>query len=478
MTQPLTIVWFRQDLRLADNPALRSATERGAVLPVYIWSPGEEGDWPLGGASKWWLHRSLESLTNDLARRHAKLILRQGASLDTLQSLSEETGADTVYWNRRYEPAMVERDKQIKQTLRDAGIEAKSFNGSLLYEPWEIKNKQGEPYQVFTPFWKACLAHRKDHDPLPEPDRVSSPDEWPDSDELADLDLQPRIPWDEGMREFWEVGAAAAEKQLRSFVKQAAADYKDQRNALADDGTSRLSPYLHFGEISPRQVWAEAQAAIAADKEASTGVETFLSEIGWREFGYQLLYHFPKTTNQSLREPFRDFPWRKNQKRLRRWQRGQTGYPVVDAAMRQLWHTGWMHNRARMIVASFLTKHLLLAWQSGAEWFWDTLVDADLASNTLGWQWSAGCGADAAPYFRIFNPMTQGEKFDPEGDYVRRWVPELAKLPAKWIYRPWEAPSEVLAEAGVKIGENYPEPMVEHSKARQSALDAYEKIRT
>ena len=279
------------------------------------------------------------------------------------------------------------------------------------------------------------------------------------------------------MRETWKVGTSAAEQQLQRFVVEACSHYEVGRNQLANDGTSRLSPALHFGEISPRQVWAETQAALAAKKSTEAGATCFLSEIGWREFGYHLLYHFPHTTKKPLREPFEKFPWSNSKKNLQRWQRGQTGYPVVDAAMRQLWHTGWMHNRARMIVASFLCKHLLIRWQRGAEWFWETLVDADLASNTLGWQWTAGCGADAAPYFRIFNPITQGEKFDPEASYIRRWVPELAKLPTKWIYQPWQAPSEVLAEANVRLGEDYPQPIVDHPVARQAALDAYEQIR-
>lgn len=477
MSDRTTIVWFRQDLRLADNPALSEAAAQGTVVPVYIWAPDEEKPWEPGGATRWWLHQSLTSLAKDLEDRGSQLILRAGSSLDCLQKLIDETGASAIYWNRRYEPAIIKRDKQIKETLKDDDIDAQSFNGSLLFEPWEIETQKGDPYQVFTPFWKNCLGRDADHEPLSIPKSLPQPDAWPDSDDLDNWQLEPEIPWDEGMRDTWEVGADAAEAQLEQFVAESVGAYEESRNQMAEDGTSRLSPYLHFGEISPRQVWTATRDAIDDDAKAEDGAKVFLSEIGWREFAYHLLFHFPETTTKPLREKFADFPWSKSKKNLRRWQRGRTGYPVVDAAMRQLWHTGWMHNRARMIVASFLCKHLLLPWQRGAEWFWDTLVDADLSSNTLGWQWTAGCGADAAPYFRIFNPITQGEKFDPDGEYIRSWVPELEKLPTKWLYQPWEAPDEVLEEAEVKLGDIYPKPIVEHSEARQKALDAYDEIK-
>ncbi|MEM8945217.1 MAG: deoxyribodipyrimidine photo-lyase [Planctomycetota bacterium] len=477
MDAPTAIVWFRHDLRLGDNPALHAALAVGNVIPVYIWSPEEEGSWPPGGASRWWLHQSLTRLAEHLQKLGSRLILRHGSSLNCLQTLAAETGASSVFWNRRYEPSVIDRDKCIKQTLQDASLEACSFNGSLLFEPWEIKNKQGKPFQVFTPFWKNCLARDANLDPLPTPATLPSPNDWPASDELVDWQLEPTIPWDAGIRETWTVGEVAAHEQLQQFVAELMTEYKDQRDFMAIEATSRLSPYLHFGEVSPRQIWVEVQAALAGSEGEHRGATHFLSEVGWREFGYHLLYHFPDTSTLALRKNFRDFPWSNNAENLRRWQRGQTGYPVVDAAMRQLWHTGWMHNRARMIVASFLCKHLLIPWQRGAEWFWDTLVDADLASNTLGWQWTAGCGADAAPYFRIFNPITQGEKFDPAGEYIRRWVPELAALPNKWLYQPWAAPDEVLADAGVALGSDYPEPIVDHPTARQAALDAYQAVK-
>ncbi len=477
MRDATTIVWFRQDLRLTDNPALSAAVEQGCVIPVYILSIDEESPWKLGGASRWWLHQSLTILAADLERRGSRLILRSGNALETLQQLIAETGATSVYWNRRYEPTIIKRDKTIKQKLHGDAIDVESFNGSLLFEPWEIATKQGDPYKVFTPFWKSCLARTAEPKPLRAPRSLRPPSKWPRSEKLTDWHLEPKIRWDEGMRKCWDVGENAAGKQLVKFAKQAAADYEDQRNLMAEDGTSRLSPHLHFGEISPRQVWAKLQAILDANPDAKDGADTFLSEIGWREFAYHLLYHFPHTTKKPLRENFVDFPWSQSKHDLHRWQRGETGYPVVDAAMRQLWHTGWMHNRARMIVASFLCKHLRIPWQRGAKWFWDTLVDADLASNTLGWQWTAGCGADAAPYFRIFNPMTQGEKFDPTGAYIRQWVPELAELPTKWLYKPWEAPDSLLNEARVTLGDTYPTPIVDHGEARQAALDAYEKIK-
>jgi deoxyribodipyrimidine photo-lyase len=481
MSTPITIVWFRQDLRIADQPALRRAVDRGEVIPVYIWAPDEEGDWRPGGASRWWLHHSLASLDQQLRACGTKLVLRRGPTQQALDELIAATGATAVYWNRRYEPAAIERDKQVKASLLSRGILAESFNGSLLHEPWTIATKQSEPYQVFTPFWKACLAADASREVLPAPREIPSPLKLPRSLPLDELELLPRISWDAGFYEAWDVGSSAAEGRLRRFVSERIADYHEDRDRVDIDGSSRLSPHLHFGEISPRQVWR----AVEKDSGHSTsrsqpfgkGAEVFLKELGWREFAYHLLYHFPATTNEPLRQQFRSFPWRRSEVDLRAWQRGETGYPIVDAAMRQLWATGYLPNRTRMIVASFLTKDLRLPWLKGAEWFWDTLVDADLANNTLGWQWTAGCGADAAPYFRVFNPVLQAEKADPQGDYIRRWVPELAKLPTKWIREPWQAPAETLAAAGVELGRNYPRPMVDHHEARDAALAAYERIK-
>ncbi|QDT71854.1 cryptochrome/photolyase family protein [Lacipirellula limnantheis] len=481
MSTPTTIVWLRQDLRLADQPALRRAASRGRVIPVYIYAPEEEGDWPPGGASRWWLHHSLESLDEQLRQLGSRLIRRRGTTQDILNELLEETGATAVYWNRRYEPAAIERDKTVKAALLAMGVQAESFNGSLLYEPWTIRTKQDAPYQVFTPFWKACLATETVHESLPAPRELVSPPKWPKSLPLDELELLPSNSWDAQFYETWQAGAPAAERRLRQFVNETVRRYHEDRDRADFDGSSRLSPHLHFGELSPRQIWAAVEKSSgkvpAGKSKLGQGAEVFLKEVGWREFAYHLLYHFPSTTKEPLREQFRRFPWRRSATELWSWQRGQTGFPIVDAAMRQLWATGYMPNRTRMIVASFLTKDLRLSWQQGARWFWDTLVDADLANNTLGWQWTAGCGADAAPYFRVFNPTMQAEKADPHGDYIRRWVPELATLPTKWLREPWTAPAEELAAAGVKLGETYPQPMVDHHEARDAALAAYERVK-
>lgn len=476
-----TLVWFRTDLRLADNPALHHAQALGQpIIPVYIHEPSEEGDWLLGGASKWWMHHSLAALEQSLTKLGSRLIILRGPSLETLQKLIAEHGITHVVWNRRYEPAIIQRDERIKTTLKGQGIDAQSFNGSLLHEPWEVKTREGKPYQVYTPMWKAYQLLDPPREPLPAPKRLNSPEKWPASVKLEELKLLPFIKWDTGFYEAWSPGEAAAQQRLKTFVKKTVGEYKNQRDMPGIDGTSQLSPYLHFGDISPNQIWYAVQDVRADGKPSKAFLEqseVYLKEVVWREFAYHLLFHFPHTPMEPLRAEFNAFPWNDDNTLLRAWQRGRTGYPIVDAGMRQLWHTGWMHNRVRMIVASFLVKHLLIPWQRGAEWFWDTLVDADLASNTLGWQWTAGCGADAAPYFRVFNPMTQGSKFDAEGAYVKRWVPELAKLPAEYVHAPWEAPPLILAEAGIILGKTYPHPIVDHNTAREAALAAYARMR-
>ncbi len=486
MPAPVTIVWFRKDLRLADHPALLAAAARGVVLPVFIWAPDEEGDWAPGGASRWWFHRSLTSLDQSLRDRGSRLIVRRGPSVDTLRQLAEETGADTVTWNRRYEPAIVDRDTAVKQGLTDAGLNAESFNGSLLYEPWTVSTQQDAPYRVYTPFWKNT---QEQHDPPPKPqdapDDLTPPAEWPDSLAVDDLGLDPTIDWDAGLRETWTPGEAAGHRRLDLFLDEILTGYADSRNVPGVDGTSRMSPYLHHGEISPRQAWHAVRAYMTdgqrnLDQAQKKQCWVYLKELVWREFSYHVLFHFPTTPLQPLKPKYEAFEWvDREQGRLwlEAWQRGRTGYPIVDAAMRQLWQIGWMHNRCRMITASFLIKHLRVPWQEGARWFWDTLVDADLADNTMGWQWSAGCGADAQPFFRIFNPMSQGEKFDPKGTYVRRYVPELKNLPDEVLHRPWEAAPEVLRRAGVTLGETYPEPLVQHKAARAAALEAYEAVK-
>ena len=476
-----TIVWFRQDLRLGDNPALAAALEDGSpVIPVYLHAPAEEGAWAPGGASRWWLHHSLAKLDESLHALGSRLCLRQSEdSQASLLALAEECGATRVVWNRRYEPASLARDRRIKAALRDAGLVTDSFNGGLLHEPWTVKTKSGGPFQVFTPFWRHCLSLDEPGPLLPVPPAIPAPRRLPKSVTLASLELLPGIDWAGGIREAWSPGADAAHGALQRFLTEAFDDYATARDRPAVSGTSGLSPHLHFGELGPREVWhATRRFAEARGHHSSWRQSQFLTELGWREFAYHLLYHFPHTPQSPLRANYARFPWKTQTAAFRAWTRGATGYPIVDAGLRQLWHTGWMHNRVRMIVASFLIKDLLVDWTRGAQWFWDTLVDADLASNTLGWQWVAGCGADAAPFFRIFNPTTQGSKFDPEGDYVRKWIPELARLPAEWIHRPSEAPPEVLAAANVRLGVQYPRPIVDHDVARKQALAALATVRS
>lgn len=475
-----TIVWFRHDLRLADNPALASAQKRGGpVVPVFIWSPEEEGAWPPGGASRWWLHQSLAALDVRSREVGSRLIIRCGPALATLREVAKETHADAVFWNRRYEPAVSARDAKVKEALGSDGLAAESFNAALLHEPWTIQNQSGKPFQVFTPFWRHCPAKSEPAEPLPAPKKLLAPSKWPKSLALEELELQPKMNWADGLRAAWQPGELGATANLNCFLAKAFDDYTDQRNRPDITGTSRLSPHLHFGEISPRQVWHGLRRMAVKRRlpvERWRGSQ-FLAEIGWREFAHHLLSHFPHTPTEPLRADFKKFPWRKDAAWLHAWQKGRTGYPIVDAGMRELWTTGWMHNRVRMIVASFLVKDLLMDWQEGARWFWDTLVDADLASNTLGWQWTAGCGADAAPYFRVFNPTSQSEKFDPNGDYIRRWCPELAKLPTKWIHQPHGAPPEVLRAARVELGRDYPQHIVNHAIAREVALEAFARIK-
>ena len=477
------ILWFRNDLRLRDNAALEAALEtHAAIIPVYIHDDSGDGIWKMGSASRWWLHHSLEALDASLREHGSRLVLAQGDSLVVLRKLVAATKASAVLWNRRYEPTSSTRDNQMKAELTAIGIEAKSFNSALLFEPHAITNKQGRPFQVFTPYWRHCLIQPVQKEiALPKRTNLPAPPIWPRSLEIEKLNLLPEQNWADGFAEVWEPGEAGAQKRLKGFFATKSGDYDEARNWPDKDATSRFSPHLHFGEIGPRQLWAAAKA-LSKDSGVfppNAGVQRFMTEIGWREFAHHLLYHFPSTPNQPLRSKFAAFPWAADPRnvKLQAWQRGQTGYPIVDAGMRQLWHTGWMHNRVRMIAASFLVKHLRLSWTHGAAWFWDTLVDADLANNTLGWQWSAGCGADAAPYFRIFAPVTQGEKFDAEGEYVRRWIPELAEMPAKWVHKPWEAPTNVLTEAGVELGKNYPRPIVDHVKARTDALAAFKTLR-
>lgn len=474
-----TLVWFRHDLRLADNPALYHALERSSpVVPVFIWAPDEEGDWAPGDAQQWWLYHSLAALAADLRNKGSRLLIRTGPSLDTLRDLIDASGADAVYWNERYTPTLAQRDKQVADKLKADGIDIATFPARLLHDPSAIRTTSGGPYHIFTPFWKKLQAQLDVPDPLPVPrmGKTRSPDAWPSSRTLDDLGLLPAIDWTKGLRETWTPGEAAAQDRLAYFVENLLIDYEDYRNRPDLDGTSLLSPHLHHGELSPRQVWHAVKSWVQ-NAPMQDAAQVYLSEIAWREFSYHLLVHYPETPREPLKDKFSQFAWKIDASRLERWQKGLTGYPIVDAGMRQLWHIGWMHNRVRMIVASFLTKDLLIPWQDGARWFWDTLVDADLANNTMGWQWSAGSGADAQPFFRIFNPISQGQRYDPNGDYIRKWIPELGTLPAPYIYRPWKAPVDVLAKANVTLGEDYPEPIVHHAAARNEALAAYQQIR-
>jgi deoxyribodipyrimidine photo-lyase len=475
-----TVVWFRQDLRVADNPALDAAVRAGQpVVPLYLYAPQEEGRWAPGAASRWWLHGSLMQLERDLRALGARLILRRAAdSLAELKAVAAACGATRVLWNRRYEPNVIARDRRIKSELQACGLEVASYNSALLREPWEVANKAGAAFQVFTPFWRHCLGLADPDEPLPAPPRITAPERWPESQRLEELGLLPRIDWAAGMREAWVPGSAAALAQLEHFLSDAFEQYPNARDRPDLGGTSRLSPHLHFGELSPRQIWHGLRRFATTDGQHGAWRQSqFLAELGWREFAHHLLYHFPHTPEQPLRANFARFPWNSDAPNLRAWQLGRTGYPIVDAGLRQLWHTGWMHNRVRMIVGSFLVKDLLLPWNLGADWFWDTLVDADLASNTLGWQWVAGCGADAAPYFRIFNPVSQATRFDPEANYIRKWVPELARLPTRFIHEPWAAPPMALSAAGVELGSSYPHRLVDHGVARERALQALASLR-
>jgi deoxyribodipyrimidine photo-lyase len=444
-------MWFRRDLRLADNPALAAACANSdRVVLLYVHAPDEEGDWRPGAASRWWLHHSLEQLSASLCRRGAELHLRRGPSLDTLLSVARATGAGCVYWNRLYEPALAARDEQVASALGAAGLEVQTFNSSMLVEPWEPRTRDGGPYRVFTPYWRACAPQLEAQPrPLPPP-RINAAHLAGPGPALPDLGLRPSIRWDAGLEAAWQPGEAAALQRLEAFCDSVLGGYADSRDRPDLDGTSRLSPHLHFGELGPRQCLAAARNALAGRPDRTAGCDAFLRELGWREFASHVLHHFPHTSSAPLDARFAGFTWEPDARLLDAWQRGRTGFAIVDAGMTQLWRTGWMHNRVRMIVASLLTKNLRQPWIDGARWFWDTLVDADLASNTLGWQWVAGCGADAAPYFRIFNPLVQAARHDPDGAYTRRWLRGDGSSPVA--------------------------PIVDLRASRAAALDAYSRL--
>jgi deoxyribodipyrimidine photo-lyase len=482
----VAIVWLRRALRLADNPALAAAlAEADAVVPVYVHAPESAGTWRPGTAALGWLARSLGALDAAAAERGSRLVVRTGPPADALAALAAECGASVVHFDRRYEPAAAETDARVRAALESGGVAARTHNCSLLVEPDALTKASGGPHRVFSAYYRAWLGLQagapgsaaSSGPPLPAPARIPAPPVVPHGLDPAAVGRDSAgVPADPGA--YWRPGEAGAQSLLARFLDEAVAHYEEGRDRPDWFGTSRLSPHLAFGEIGPRQVAHELSARVGHDgaDESAAGGRAFLRQLAWREYAYHLLHHFPHTQDRPLRPAFEDFPWSEDAASMEAWRTGRTGYPIVDAGMRELLATGWMHNRVRMVVASFLTKDLLIPWQSGARWFWERLVDADLANNTLGWQWVAGCGADAAPYFRVFNPALQGEKHDPDGAYVRSWVPELAALPSRWIHRPWQAPAEALSAAGVTLGRTYPAPVVDHAEARRRALAAYAAV--
>ena len=465
----IAIHWFRQDLRLYDNPGLTKAVQHAHILPIYILDDENAGAYGMGGASNWWLYHSLHALNISL---NHQLSVYKGNPQTVFNDLLMRFEVEAVYWNRCYEPWRIHRDRSIKQQLSAVGIEVHTDNASLLWEPWEIHKDDREPYKIFTPFYrKGCLHARAPRLPLPKPEDVSY---IFDSNEIGidRLGLLSKTPWHTKLEPYWEIGEVGAHKRFEDFIAIGLPAYKDGRNIPSKHYVSRLSPHLHFGEISPNQLWHRVRTL-----EDNHHIDHFCSELGWREFSYNQLYHNPQLPFKNLQSQFDDVPWIENINYLHAWQRGATGIPMVDAGMRELWQTGYMHNRVRMIVGSFLVKNLRLHWHHGERWFWNTLVDADLANNSASWQWVAGCGADTAPYFRIFNPVIQGVKFDPEGEYVRKYIPELSALPDKYLFSPWDAPALILQEAGIKLGSTYPYPMVDLKQSREAAIMAFQSLK-
>lgn len=475
------IVWFTQDLRLSDNACLHAAVASGhPILPVYILDDVTPGEFAMGGASRWWLHKSLGSLASSLKALDGRLVIRRGEAGSVLGQLVEQTGAKAVYFSRGYAPWSGELEKKIASQCEASGVDCKRFSGFLLHEPEAVRTGNDGPYKVYTPFSRNCLSRDISRQPRPAPETIDFHSAEVTGDGLDDLDLYSGQPdWAAEFPERWSPGEAGAHNKLKHFLETAVGDYDQARNLPDVPGTSRLSPHLHFGEISPLQCWTATRHAVAMSRHnIDRGSHTFEKEILWREFSYHLLHHWPSLPTEPFKPAFANFPWLQDAEKLAWWQQGQTGFPIVDAGMRELWSTGWMHNRVRMIVASFLVKNLRIAWQSGEQWFRNTLVDADIGANSASWQWVAGCGADASPYFRIFNPILQGEKFDKHGGYVRRWVPELAAMPDKFIHKPWQAHDEILGNAGVELGTTYPRPIVDLGQTRDAALAAYKTIRT
>ncbi|MGF9852838.1 deoxyribodipyrimidine photo-lyase [Bacillus paramobilis] len=468
------IVMFQKDFRLYDNPALFEAAQSGEVVPVYV----HDETFSMGSASKWWLHHAIIDVKKQLEALGSTLIIRKGNTQEEILSLIEQLGITAVYWNICYDPERLQSNQKMKMMLEDKGIICKGFNSHLLLEPWIIKKKDNTEYKVFTPFYNA-FQKQVIPKPISKVQRIKGGNSLPASLSVSKLHLLPTIPWTSHIESMWEPTEEGAYKTCKKFFSSKLASYSEGRDFPNENAHSMLAPYLSFGQISVRWMYhylinksTERQCSLFEKQ-----VNSFIRQFIWREFSYYLLYHYPFTVYKSLNKSFEHFPWNNEEELLTVWQKGDTGYPFIDAGMRELWQTGFMHNRARMAVASFLVKHLLIPWQEGAKWFMDTLLDADIANNTMGWQWVAGSGADASPYFRIFNPITQGEKFDKDGEYIRKWVPELRDMPNKYIHKPWEAPEHILQEANIQLGHTYPLPIVDHKAARERALCAYKSMK-
>lgn len=470
MKKNIAIHWFRQDLRLSDNPALANAADSEQILPIYILDDKNSGEDSIGSASRLWLHYSLVSLNKSL---NDKLSFYKGNSFNILAKIIDSYDVEAVYWNRCYEPWRIDLDTKIKEFLKKKGIKVMSSNGSLLWEPWDIKKDDRSSYRVFTPFYrKCCLIENSPREPSPQPKYVQYIGDNKLSISIEKLNLLSKVRSDKQLEQHWDFGELAAHKNFQYFIDKGLSYYKEGRNIPAGPYVSRMSPHLHFGEISPNQLWYGIQGM--SDEK---NVDNFCRELGWREFSYSLLYYNPDIPKKNLQTKFDSFPWEENNKSLSVWQKGQTGIPMVDAGMRELWQTGYMHNRVRMIVGSFLVKNLRIHWSHGKKWFWETLLDADLANNSASWQWIAGCGVDAAPYFRIFNPVTQGQKFDPDGRYIRKFVPEISSLPNKFLFDPWNAPKNILQDSGIQLGKSYPNPVVDLKQSREAALQAFQVLK-
>lgn len=471
-----TIVWFRNDFRLHDNPALWGAAQEGIVVPLFIWSEEEQQEHAVSEASSWWLYHSVATLEKELQAHGLKLFIKSGDEFDALVEVMEEADAEAVYFNERYEPAERSKGSRITAQLESMGKEVQTFHGQLLFNP-DLVNKQGEPYKVFTSFWKRCMQEDVAR-PLPVPEGMKGIEHDIETLSIDQLCMLDKHQWHRKFHAYWTPGEQAAVEKWEQYSGNRLFDYGTKRDLISSGTSSMLSPYIAAGNISVKAMWHSAKSISEEEQGGAVqSIDTFLKQLVWREFAYHQLIHFPDITRLPLRKQFVGFPWQGTDEQLLKWKRGQTGYPLVDAGMRELWETGVMHNRVRMVTASFLVKHLLIPWQEGYNWFKHTLLDFDTANNAMGWQWVTGCGIDAAPYFRIFNPFLQSEKFDPDGEYIRKWVPELSGLEAPYIHRPWEAPVSVLEEAGIQIDETYPSPMVDHAAARKRALQALQEVK-